>query len=59
MHVSIKGDRITYDLEIFEKITIVAGDSGTGKTTFWSLTAASDEPKQIKLQGIYGKDEIF
>lgn len=49
MHVSIKGDRITYDLEIFEKITIVAGDSGTGKTTFWSLTAASDEPKQIKL----------
>lgn len=47
--VHIKTARLEYRFEINGKYTIIQGDSGTGKTTFYSLVSAMyNEPKSVQ-----------
>lgn len=54
MHISLKNNRIKYDLDIYEKYTLLTGDSGTGKTTFWKMVKDSKVLKSgIKVECSY------
>ena len=50
--ITIKADPFSYDLEFDDRITLVGGDSGTGKTVLYEILEdlrLTDEYKRIKL----------
>ena len=51
-NVRFKADPFSYDLEFDDRITLVGGDSGTGKTVLYEMLEdirLTDEYKAIKL----------
>ena len=44
--VRIRDSRVSYQFELFRNITIVQGDSGTGKTTLFDMVAAHARLKE-------------
>ena len=51
-NISFKADPFSYDLEFEDRITLVGGDSGTGKTVLYEMLEdirLTDEYKAIKL----------
>ena len=51
-NVRFKADPFSYDLEFDDRITLVGGDSGTGKTVLYEMLEDlrfTDEYKRIKL----------
>lgn len=54
MHISLSNNRIRFDVDIYEKYTLLTGDSGTGKTTFWKMAKDSSIVKSgVKVNCIY------
>ena len=50
--ITFKADPFSYDLEFNDRITLVGGDSGTGKTVLYEMLEdlrLTDEYKDIKL----------
>lgn len=50
--IIFKADPFSYDLEFDDRITLVGGDSGTGKTVLYEILEdlrLTDEYKNIKL----------
>ena len=50
--IIFKADPFSYDLEFDDRITLVGGDSGTGKTVLYEMLEdirLTDEYKAIKL----------
>ena len=50
--ITFKADPFSYDLEFEDRITLVGGDSGTGKTVLYEMLEdirLTDEYKAIKL----------
>lgn len=50
--ITFKADPFSYDLEFDDRITLVGGDSGTGKTVLYEILEdlrLTDEYKRIKL----------
>ena len=57
-NVRFKADPFSYDLEFDDRITLVGGDSGTGKTVLYEMLEdirLTDEYKAIKLFSINHK----
>ena len=51
-NITFKADPFSYDLEFEDRITLVGGDSGTGKTVLYEMLEdirLTDEYKTIKL----------
>ena len=51
-NIKFKADPFSYDLEFDDRITLVGGDSGTGKTVLYEMLEdirLTDEYKAIKL----------
>lgn len=49
MYIKIGDTRIRYSLEFYGKYSVIAGDSGTGKTTFFELVQDyNDNPRLVK-----------
>ena len=51
-NITFKADPFSYDLEFDDRITLVGGDSGTGKTVLYEVLEdirLTDEYKAIKL----------
>ena len=51
-NITFKADPFSYDLEFEDRITLVGGDSGTGKTVLYEMLEdirLTDEYKAIKL----------
>ena len=51
-NITFKADPFSYDLEFDDRITLVGGDSGTGKTVLYEVLEdirLTDEYKSIKL----------
>jgi ABC-type bacteriocin/lantibiotic exporter with double-glycine peptidase domain len=51
-NITFKADPFSYDLEFEDRITLVGGDSGTGKTVLYEILEdlrLTDEYKAIKL----------
>ena len=51
-NISFKADPFSYNLEFDDRITLVGGDSGTGKTVLYEMLEdirLTDEYKAIKL----------
>ena len=60
-NITFKADPFSYDLEFEDRITLVGGDSGTGKTVLYEMLEdirLTDEYKAIKLFN-YKSDEFF
>ncbi len=60
-NVRFKADPFSYDLEFDDRITLVGGDSGTGKTVLYEMLEdirLTDEYKAIKLFN-YKSDDFF
>ena len=58
-NITFKADPFSYDLEFEDRITLVGGDSGTGKTVLYEMLEdirLTDEYKAIKLFN-YKSDE--
>lgn len=58
--IMFKADPFSYDLEFDDRITLVGGDSGTGKTVLYEILEdlrLTDEYKAIKLFN-YKSDDI-
>ena len=50
--ITFKADPFSYDLEFDDRITLVGGDSGTGKTVLYEMLEdirLTDDYKAIKL----------
>ena len=57
--ITFKADPFSYDLEFEDRITLVGGDSGTGKTVLYEILAdvrLTDEYKDIKLFNYKSED---
>ena len=51
MKIEIGDTRIRYRIEIYGKYSVIAGDSGTGKTTLFELIQDyNDNPKLVKCR---------
>ena len=60
-NISFKADPFSYNLEFDDRITLVGGDSGTGKTVLYEMLEdirLTDEYKAIKLFN-YRSDNFF
>lgn len=59
--ITFKADPFSYDLIFEDRITLVGGDSGTGKTVLYEMLEdlrLTDEYKAIKLFN-YKSDNLF
>lgn len=57
--ITFKADPFSYDLEFEDRITLVGGDSGTGKTVLYEMLEdirLTDEYKDIKLFNYKSED---
>ena len=57
--ITFKADPFSYDLEFEDRITLVGGDSGTGKTVLYEIledVRLTDEYKDIKLFNYKSED---
>lgn len=50
--VQIGDNTIRYDFVLSRNITIIRGDSGTGKTTLYNLIQEMNQKKTVGLHGI-------
>lgn len=54
MKIEIGDTRIRYSLEFYGKYSVIAGDSGIGKTTFYELVQDyNDNPRLVKCKSDY------
>lgn len=49
-HIKIYNKKVSYDFEIRRKITIISGDSGTGKTTLVDLIEKANNGEGVYLE---------
>ncbi len=49
--IYVKSKSVVYDFSIRRKITVIVGDSGSGKTRFVSLLKLSKMRSEVRIKG--------